>query len=174
MGATYGTDAVRVSLIAGMAPGTDSRISEEKIRGYKNFANKVWNIARFVLENTERRDAGAALTREDAKLLEETQALAVGVSENIEKFRIDLAFDALYHFVWHRFADEIIEQSKPILKGEDAAAKASRQRALCETLATSLKLLHPFMPFVTEEIWSALPKKETELLMIAEWQKKSP
>ncbi|MBI3573933.1 class I tRNA ligase family protein, partial [Candidatus Kaiserbacteria bacterium] len=159
MGAKYGTDAVRVSLIAGMAPGTDSRISEEKIRGYKHFANKIWNITRFVLENTEGFDANAKLNTKDAALAAEVDALGEEVSSNIEKFRIDLAFDALYHFIWHRFADEIIEESKPILKGEDAAA-SSRRRVLYETLVNSLKLLHPFMPFVTEEIWSALPKKD--------------
>lgn len=171
MAAKYGMDAVRVSLIAGMAPGTDSKISEEKIRGYKNFANKIWNIARFVLENGGGSTPAAPYTKEDELLATEVAGMAKSVSENIEKFRIDLAFDVLYHFIWHRFADEIIEASKPILKGNNEAEKASRQKLLFETLNCFLKLLHPFMPFVTEEIWTYLPKKETELLIVAPWPK---
>ncbi|TAK58673.1 valine--tRNA ligase [Patescibacteria group bacterium] len=169
MAAKYGMDAVRVSLIAGMAPGTDSKISEEKIRGYKNFANKIWNIARFVLENGGGSTPNAPYTKEDALLATEVTEIAKNVSEHIEKFRIDLAFDILYHFIWHRFADEIIEASKPILKGASEEEKASRQKLLYETLQCFLKLLHPFMPFVTEEIWTYLPQKETELLIVAPW-----
>lgn len=171
MAAKYGMDAVRVSLIAGMAPGTDSKISEEKIRGYKNFANKIWNIARFVLENGGGSTPNAPYTKEDALLATEVTEIAKNVSEHIEKFRIDLAFDILYHFIWHRFADEIIEASKPILKGAGEEEKASRQKLLYETLQCFLKLLHPFMPFVTEEIWTYLPQKETELLIVAPWPK---
>ncbi|MFA5877607.1 MAG: valine--tRNA ligase [Candidatus Paceibacterota bacterium] len=173
MAAKYGMDAVRVSLIAGMAPGTDSKISEEKIRGYKNFANKIWNIARFVLENGGGSTPNAPYTKEDALLATEVTEIAKNVSEHIEKFRIDLAFDILYHFIWHRFADEIIEASKPILKGAGEEEKASRQKLLYETLQCFLKLLHPFMPFVTEEIWTYLPQKETELLIVAPWPEAS-
>ncbi|MES2134983.1 MAG: valine--tRNA ligase [Patescibacteria group bacterium] len=169
MAEKYGMDAVRVSLIAGMAPGTDSKISEEKIRGYKNFANKIWNISRFVLENGGGTTTDAPYTETDEALAREADVLAKHVSEHIEKFRIDIAFDLLYHFIWHRFADEILEESKPILKGEDARSKSSRQRLLYYILTLFLKLLHPFMPFVTEEIWTYLPKKETELLLVAPW-----
>ncbi|MBP9832484.1 MAG: valine--tRNA ligase [Candidatus Pacebacteria bacterium] len=169
MAAKYGMDAVRVSLIAGMAPGTDSKISEEKIRGYKNFANKIWNITRFVLENGGGSTPDAPYTKEDALLAQEVAGVTKSVSEHIEKFRIDLAFDILYHFIWHRFADEIIEASKPILKGANEEEKASRQKLLYETLNHFLRLLHPFMPFVTEEIWTYLPQKETKLLMVAPW-----
>lgn len=171
MAEKYGMDAVRVSLIAGMAPGTDSKISEEKIRGYKNFANKIWNISRFVLENGGGTTAQAPYTKEDEVLAEEVAALIRNVSEHIEKFRLDIAFDLLYHFIWHRFADEILETSKPILKGDGAIEKASRQKLLYETLTEFLALLHPFMPFVTEEIWTYLPQKETPLLLIAPWPK---
>jgi len=171
MAAKYGMDAVRVSLIAGMAPGTDSKISEEKIRGYKHFANKVWNIARFVLENAEGLDAGAKMTEVDQGLSEEMRAVIKIVSEHIGTFRIDLAFDALYHFIWDRLAAEIIEDSKSIFKGEDTIAKASRQRILHEILADCLKILHPFMPFLTEEIWQDIPRefRAQELLMIEAW-----
>jgi valyl-tRNA synthetase len=168
MAAKYGMDAVRISLIAGMAPGTDSRISEDKIRGYKNFANKLWNIARFVLENQTATSAGTASV--DA-IVKEAEALSERATKHIGEYRIDLAFDEIYQFVWHRFADEIIEESKTILKGEDAAAREERAAALYAALVEFLKLLHPFMPFVTEEIWSALPQKETELLMVAPWPK---
>ncbi|MES2014780.1 MAG: valine--tRNA ligase [Patescibacteria group bacterium] len=169
MAEKYGMDAVRVSLIAGMAPGTDSKISEEKIRGYKNFANKIWNISRFVLENGGGTTAEATYTQEDEALAKETVELVQNVSEHIEKFRLDIAFDLLYHFIWHRFADEILETSKPIFKGDDATSKASRQKLLYETLTKFLALLHPFMPFVTEEIWAHLPEKNADLLMVAPW-----
>jgi valyl-tRNA synthetase len=95
--------------------------------------------------------------------------LAQEVSEKIDAFRLDLAADQVYHFVWDRFAAEIIEESKMILKGEDAAAGLGRAAALYEILVISLKLLHPFMPFVTEAIWQQLPQKESDLLMVAKW-----
>ena len=91
------------------------------------------------------------------------------VTEHLNNSRYHLASEKLYHYVWHEVADKILEESKPILQGDDAEAKLSRQRALYEILTTSLKMLHPFMPFVTEEIWQHLPEKETGLLMIAEW-----
>jgi valyl-tRNA synthetase len=174
MAAKYGMDAVRMSLIAGMAPGTDSRISEEKIRGYKHFANKVWNITRFVLENLALQgstlyDKVQPCNAADQELVREAHRKAEEVSQYIEDFRLDLAADAIYHFVWHRLADEILEESKPILKGEDLAAKQSRAAALYQILLVSLKLLHPFMPFVTESIWQELPYKENDMLMVAPW-----
>lgn len=167
--AKYGADAARLSLLIGSAPGNDIKLSEDKVRGYKHFANKVWNIARFVIENTEGADRAATLTEADEALLAEARAKAEEVTKAIEGFRLDLAADAIYHYLWDRFAAEVIEESKPILLGADAAAKASRQRALHEILVMSLKLLHPFAPFVTEEIWSSLPDKDADLLMVAEW-----
>lgn len=168
----YGADATRLSLIIGAAPGTDSKLAEDRVRGYKHFANKVWNITRFVLENTNDVDMAAPLSDADAALLAEAQDLARNASENIEKFRLDLAGDAIYHYVWDRFAAEILEESKQVLKGDGAAA-ASRRRTLYEILMISLKLLHPFMPFVTEAIWQKLPQKDAELLMVASWPSKS-
>ncbi|HUO49964.1 MAG TPA: valine--tRNA ligase [Candidatus Paceibacterota bacterium] len=163
----YGADAARLSLIIGAAPGNDIKLSEDRVRGYKHFANKVWNITRFVLENAE--SVNGELNEADQELVREAHRIAVEISNQIENFRLDLAADAIYHYLWDRVADEIIEQSKPILKGEDAAANASRQRALYEILTISLKLLHPFMPFVTEAIWQELPQKDSDLLMIAKW-----
>lgn len=175
MAEKYGMDAVRVSLIAGMAPGTDSRISEDKIRGYKHFANKLWNISRFVLTSIE--DASfetkVPLTEVDTAIMTDLKELVTTVNNHFTTYRIDLASDAVYHYLWDRFAAEIIEESKPILQGEDAAAKQSRQYVLRECLITSLKLLHPFMPFVTEAVWQELPTAvrgdEYHLLMVAKW-----
>ena len=164
----YGADATRLSLIIGAAPGTDLKLSEDRVRGYKHFANKLWNITRFVLESTHDMDAGAKLSETDAKLVGEAQELVKDASKNIDSFRLDLAADQIYHFVWDRFAAEIIEESKSILK-ETGDMRASRQRMLHDILLISLKALHPFMPFVTEAIWQKLPQKDAELLMAAKW-----
>jgi valyl-tRNA synthetase len=171
MAAKYGMDAVRMSLIAGMAPGTDSKISEEKIRGYKHFANKLWNITRFVLENydVEKHGRGTATFPDDKKLLDEMKNVADEVAAHVNTFRLDLAADTIYHFMWDRFAAEILEESKPILKGDDDAMKLSRAATLDQILVVSLKLLHPIMPFVTEAIWQQLPNKENDVLMVAKW-----
>lgn len=165
----YGADATRLSLIMGAAPGTDIKLSEDRVRGFKHFANKLWNISRFVLENFEVTTEESPMNAEDEKLVEEARVLSKQVTEDIARFRLDLAADATYHFVWDRFAAQILEESKSILKGEDAAAEASRQKALYEILIISLKLLHPFMPFVTEAIWQELPEKESDQLMVAKW-----
>ncbi len=165
----YGADATRLSLIIGAAPGTDLKLSEDRVRGYKHFANKLWNITRFVLENAdEKYGHGVSIFPEDSKLIGEAQEVARSVSENIDNFRLDLAADQLYHYVWDRFAAEIIEESKPILKAGGSAA-LSRSVALYELLTISLKLLHPFMPFVTEAIWQELPAKDSDILMVAKW-----
>ena len=171
----YGADAARLSLVIGAAPGNDIKLSEDRVRGYKHFANKLWNIARFVLENQDFQGRtlgshkGPTLNATDKKLIDEAHEVAKQVSEYIDKFRLDLAADITYHFVWDRFAAEMLEQSKPILKGSDTAARESRAAALYEILLVSLKLLHPFMPFVTESIWQQLPKKDADLLMVARW-----
>ncbi len=171
----YGADAARLSLIVGASMGNDVKLSEDRVRGYKHFANKIWNIARFVLENATPQDPTSgepgvgSLNARDENLIAEAQKIAAEVSENIDTFRLDLAANTIYHFVWDRFAAEILEQSKSILKGDDAAACDSRAAALYQILLISLKLLHPFMPFVTEAIWQQLPQKESDLLMIAKW-----
>ena len=163
----YGADATRLSLVIGAQIGNDLKLSEDRVRGYKHFANKLWNVTRFVLENSATADADISDT--DKALILEANVLAAEMSRNIDTFRLDLAADAVYHFVWDRFAAEILEESKPIFRGTDPAAKASRTRALREILGISLKLLHPFMPFVTEAIWQQLPQKDADLLMIAKW-----
>lgn len=167
----YGTDALRMGLIIGNTPGTDLALREDKIKGYKNFANKLWNISRFIFENTGGADRTAPFTEADAALRAELDAIVTDVTTDLEAYRYYLGGEKIYHYVWHRLADEILEESKSILIGSDAAAKASRQALLLSLLDTSLRLLHPFMPFVTEEIWAHLPKEEQDLLMVAAWPK---
>jgi valyl-tRNA synthetase len=168
----YGADAGRMALIMGTAPGTDSKISEDKIKGYKHFANKLWNITRFVLTNYS--PSNTAYTEQDQALLDEWQKMATGVTTDIEAYRFHIASESLYQYIWTRFADEILEESKPILNGSEETVKASRARLLLEILAGNLKLLHPFMPFVTEAIWQLLPQIDTQtakrpFIMVESW-----
>ena len=192
----YGADAARLSLVVGASPGNDVKLSEDRVRGYKHFANKVWNISRFVLESSDTASStslrgpaessavrhrtstdsasprlvseAVSLLPADRALIDELGTISKTVSEYIDNFRLDLAADAIYHFVWHRFADEIIEESKPILKLGGSTAD-SRRHTLYAILNISLRLLHPFMPFVTEAIWQQLPNREQNLLMVAKW-----
>lgn len=165
----YGADAARLSLIVGAAPGNDVKLSEDRVRGYKNFANKIWNISRFILENSEVRHRMSNLEEMDERLLEEVQEIAKEVSEHIDGFRLDLAADTIYHYIWHRFADEILEESKGVLAGSHKRAMRSRATALYTIWSMCLKTLHPFMPLVTEAIWQRLPEKDAEQLMVARW-----
>lgn len=177
MSEKYGTDAVRVSLVAGTAAGADSKLSEDKIKGYKHFANKLWNISRFILENSEGLDLDTKpqLTPDDQNSIAQFSATAKTVTEHMENYRLHLATEELYAYLWHTFADKIIEGSKPILRGEDMNAKTSRQWTLLCILENSLKLLHPLMPFITEELWgmmpcgAMLPKQKERLLMVEAW-----
>jgi valyl-tRNA synthetase len=168
----YGADATRLSLIIGAAPGNDIKLSEMKVKGYKHFANKLWNVTRFVLQNTEDtvlERSFEAYTEADTTLRAERHALIVDVTKDLEEYRLYIAAEKLYHFVWHRLADEIIEESKPILAGTDEAAKHSRKQLLLHTLEKMLIVLHPFMPFVTEEIWSSFSTKDANMLIVTPW-----
>lgn len=164
----YGADALRMALLTGTAIGNDIQFDESKVKGYKNFANKLWNIARFVLSNQEGADANALLAAEDQELKTKLDALLAEVTKDMEEYRLYMASEKLYHYVWHEFADVIIEASKPVLSGSDADAKKSRQKLLVTLLETCVKTLHPFMPFVTEEIWGMLPSAKG-LLMVESW-----
>jgi valyl-tRNA synthetase len=166
---TYGADALRMGLLVGTAIGNDAKFDEQKVKGYKHFANKLWNITRFILENSTTSGTGGALTEEDAALKNEFDLLAEDVTRDMEEYRIYMAAEKLYHYAWHRLADELLEQSKPVFRGEDAAANASRQALLLGILDALMRLLHPFMPFVTEEIWRSLPGNQGKILMVAEW-----
>ena len=168
----YGADATRLSLIIGTAPGNDLKLSEDKVRGYKYFANKVWNAARFVLSNIEDIDVNVKpkLREQDKKVCKELNRLVVEITDYLENFKLYLAADKLYHYFWHTFADVIIEESKKILTEGDEEERRSVQWTLFYVFTTSLKLLHPFVPFVTEEIWSHLARgNHQKLLMVESW-----
>ena len=167
----FGTDALRMSLIVGNTPGTDLSLSEEKIKGYRNFANKIWNASRFVLlEKCNQKDySPQKVTQKDDKLiLSELEKIIKKTTILLEKYRFDLAAEKLYHFFWHTFCDKYIETTKK--------RRAQAQPTLLFILSTSLKLLHPFMPFVTESVWQ-IARKENEnffkskALIIAPWPK---
>ncbi len=161
----FGADAGRMALVVGTAPGTDSKISEDKIRGYKNFANKIWNITRFVLDNTEKSDFEKNI---ENKLTNEFNEIAKDITKDMENFRFHLASEKIYQYVWHRFADEIVEETKKIIKEGGAEAK-EQKKALASIWIDCLKILHPFIPFVTEEIWSMIPRENKKLLVIEKW-----
>lgn len=171
----YGADATRLSLIIGAAPGNDMPISENKVKGYKNFANKIWNISRFILTHTTDIDSSQPVTysARDTEILSSLKQNMAEVTAEIDKFNLYLAAEKAYHYIWSELADVILEESKAILTGEDKEAKNARQAVLLECLTTSLKVLHPFMPYVTETIWQELPKelKTSEFLMVARWPK---
>lgn len=156
----FGTDAFRMALIVGNTPGTSLALAEDKVKAYKHFANKIWNASRFVIEQGEKFPERTESLPENQKYLDELNALVGDVTADMENYRYYLAGEKLYHYFWHEFADKIIEASKaepdPIL--------------LKQILLTCLKLLHPFMPFVTEEIWSLLPEHDTRApLIITAW-----
>jgi len=167
----FGIDALRMSLVVGTAPGTDVKLSEDKIKGYKNFANKIWNITRFVLTGIEGFDIEKKpkIIEKDEEILKNLQLLTKDVTADIDNYRFYMAAEKIYHYIWHTFADIIIEESKSALNGTEEIEKKSKQYTLYEILKTTLKLLHPFMPFVTEEIWGSLPHKNKQLLMIETW-----
>ena len=171
MSEKYGTDALRMALIIGNTPGTDMNLDENKIKGQKHFANKIWNISRFVLSNTEDIDFEnkPTLIEIDKNLLEEFDKIVANITKDIDNYRFYLAGEKIYHYVWDRFASEILEESKPILESADEQARNSRKWTLLKILRDVLKILHPFMPFITEEIWSEIRTEKDLMLMIEEW-----
>lgn len=167
----FGTDALRMGLIIGNAPGNDTALDENKIKGYRNFANKIWQATRFVLMNSEGVDFSKTptLTDRDKEVLEELKTVKEQTAKELDNFQIHLAAENMYHYFWHTFADKIIEENKERLKGEDEIEKYAAQYVLNEILRTSIKLLHPFMPFVTEEIYGNLPGNDGKMLMVEQW-----
>ncbi len=173
MSEKYGADATRLSLIIGTAPGNDTKLSEDRVRGYRNFTTKIWNIARFIVisDASELKGVKPKTTVADKKRLKEFESLKKTITISIEKFKFHKAGETLYHYLWHTFADKIIEESKPRLKGDDRADAAASLATLQEVFYGCLKLLHPFMPFVTEEIYQLYFKAEKKhpFLMVAPW-----
>ncbi len=167
----FGADATRMALVVGNSPGNDMALSKSKIKGYKNFANKIWNISRFVLESsgTSLLSKPDKISEKDEVCLKEAESIFKDITADLENYRFHLASEKLYHYIWHTFADIIIEESKSILAGDNDADKLSRLWLLQEILRRSVKTLHPFMPFVTEELWSLIPHDGKNLLMVSSW-----
>lgn len=157
MAKKYGADATRMSLIVGVGPGNDSKIGEDKIKGYRNFSNKLWNITRFIYTNCTATDA---LNERDQKIMDDFDALLKEITKEMDEYKFYLVAEKLYHYVWHEFADKIIEESKPLI------SEASRQSLLLQIHRKILIALHPFMPFITEEIWDT---NEKSPLIIEPW-----
>ena len=169
----YGADALRFMLITGNTPGNDLRFQKERLEAARNFANKIWNASRFVLMNLDDYEAGSQevnYTLADQWILEELRKTAVAITENFGKYELGEAARAIYDFSWDYFCDWYIEMAKPRLYGQDAADKYTAQTVLLKVLTTTLEMLHPFMPFLTEELWQALPH-EGETIMWAAWPK---
>jgi valyl-tRNA synthetase len=167
----FGADACRMALIVGNTPGTDSKWSDDKVKAYKNFANKIWNITRFILDSAKEISYDADFnnfTDEDKKLIEERDTFVKDITIDIEEFRFYMAGEKIYHYAWHNFADIILENSKGIFNSEKVDAKVSRKQFLFSTLIIILKILHPFMPFLTEEIWQSITDGKS-MLMIENW-----
>ncbi len=158
----FGVDAGRMALIIGNTPGNDLKISKDKIKAYKHFANKLWNISRFIMEQTDKADENNSLDQTDEKLTQERQDLIISITAHLDKYRYHLAAEELYHYTWHRLADEIIEDSKNNITD-------SRKKFLRESLRELLIALHPFMPFVTEELWQIIKTDTDPLLLITPW-----
>ena len=171
----YGADALRFNLVTGNSPGNDMRFLPERCEAMRNFANKIWNAARFVQMNLtiDKVALPRELTLEDKWILSKLNELIPQVTENMDKYELGVAAQKVYDFIWDNYCDWYIEFTKARLQGEDQTAKEQAQQVLCYVLAETLKLLHPFMPFLTEEIWQALPKAEGigegDFLMLQKW-----
>ncbi|MBR6564370.1 MAG: valine--tRNA ligase [Clostridia bacterium] len=169
---TFGADALRFSLATGNSPGNDMRYIPERVEASRNFANKIWNAARFILMNLENEDEIplniADLALEDKWILSKYNTLVADVTDNLEKFELGLAVQKLYDFIWDIFCDWYIEICKSRLNGDDIKAKDTARSVLIYVFTNTLKLLHPFMPFITEEVWQALPHSG-DSIMVSDW-----
>ena len=170
----YGADALRFSLATGNSPGNDMRYIPERVEASRNFANKIWNAARFILMNLESDEAMPLekqnFALEDKWIISKYNTLVREVTENLDRFELGMAVQKLYDFIWDVFCDWYIEICKSRLNGEDKEAKDTARSVLIFVFTNTLALLHPFMPFITEEIWQSMPHKG-DSLMITEWPK---
>lgn len=170
----YGADALRMALIVGNTPGNDPIIYEEKIRGYRNFTNKIWNASRFVLMNLNDFNLNSKpfFNKTDKKILIDLNKFTKEITKLMESFKFYRAAEKIYHYFWHIFADKIIEAQKSRLNGQNKKERMASQCLLLEILKTNLKILHPFIPFITEEIYQKLPiKNRKKFLMTEDWPK---
>ncbi len=168
----YGADALRFTLVTGNSPGNDARYSDEKVAASRNFANKIWNAARFIHMNIDGHNVPCTLPEtlslEDQWIVSRFNTVTKEVTENLDKFELGMAVSKLYDFIWDDFCDWYIELAKRPLTGGDEAAAQNTRQVLVWVLTNTLALLHPFMPFVTEEIWQSLPH-QGEALIVAPW-----
>ena len=166
----YGADALRFNLVTGNSPGNDMRFYTERCEAMRNFANKIWNASRFLMMNLtiDTCELPERLELEDKWILSKLNAVIPEITENMDKYELGVAAQKVYDFIWDDYCDWYIELTKSRLQGDDEAAKVNAQKVLCCVLTDILKLLHPFMPFITEEIWQALPH-EGDFLMLQKW-----
>ena len=168
----YGADALRFTLATGNAPGNDMRFYIERVEASRNFANKIWNASRFTLMNLDVTENKLPdlndLQLEDKWILSKYNDVVKSVTENLDKFELGIALSNLYDFIWENFCDWYIELVKPRLFDKENPTGKTAQYVLTYVLSNTMKLLHPFMPFITEEIWQHLPH-EGESIMISEW-----
>jgi valyl-tRNA synthetase len=181
----FGTDAFRMGLLVGNTPGTSLALSEDKVSAYKKFANKLWNVTRFVLSTAEGLGAKGESqpnvkpevldsnfkdwSDTDEQLLKELNDLAKDATSDMDNFRFYMASEKIYHYIWHNFADIILEETKKVLASGVAKDITSRKQLLLHIWNISLRLLHPFMPFITEEVWSYMPQEGKKLLIVEKW-----
>ncbi len=174
MAERYGADALRFNLITGNSPGNDMRFYTERCEAMRNFANKIWNASRFLMMNLTIEDNALPekLELEDKWILSKLNTVIAEVTDNMDHYELGVAAQKIYDFIWDTYCDWYIEMTKPRLQGDDPAAKEQAQRVLCYVLTDILKLLHPYMPFITEEIWQALPHEtdcKEKFLMLQSW-----
>ncbi len=162
-----GTDALRMAMVSGVGPGNDIKFDLQKVKGYSKFANKLWNIQRFVLENIQDVNFDSKYSNEDQKSFDDLTAFVSEITKEMDEFKFYIVAEKLYHYTWHEFADIIIERCKKNIAENNNSDSA--KKLLAEILPILLKTLHPFMPFVTEELWSLLPQKSSRMLMVEKW-----
>ncbi|MBH0189301.1 MAG: class I tRNA ligase family protein, partial [Nitrospira sp.] len=164
----FGTDALRFTLASMASPGRDIKLAEERIEGYRNFANKIWNAARFglmYLDGTRTALSPAQRTFPDRWILSRLNHTIRTVTSEMESYRFDRATGALYHFIWHEYCDWYLELIKPVLQDPAHPDGPGTRQTLVETLETTMRLLHPFMPFITEEIWQTIPHQGDSIVL---------
>ena len=166
----YGADALRFNLVTGNSPGNDMRFYTERCEAMRNFANKIWNASRFLMMNLtiDKCELPEKLELDDKWILSKLNRAIGEITENMDKYELGVAAQKIYDFIWDDYCDWYIELTKTRLQGDDEDSKVRAQQVLCYVLTDMLKLLHPFMPFITEEIWQALPH-EGDFLMLSQW-----